>query len=580
MFKNIKSAALALKYIPGRYFFTYIAIDFLQVPISILYIFYWRNVLLAFTGGIEFRTLIEWLVGMTLFEIAISLFSNYVRQEVLLPQKEELSFKIKKEIYTLGISAPAIMYNHSDFLENYIYMQDTVIENIFSAVENLSSFVRAVFMLIFSAFILGSIHYSLIILAVFLSCFSLWFNLKKSQHEISRELEQKKDNRVIDYIRRVFNSKEYEMDLRIYNYCTMLLNQLKNAHYKKRDLSRKYGRKIAAWSALDDGFSYFFEFIVILLVYFRSIILNISVGDFSMVINSAWNLKNTIQQVLNVLPQLAKNGAVLGRFLSVRELIETESKKTVRKPEIASFQKIAFKSVSFQYPQTDKKILNQISFEIHRGEKIAIVGRNGVGKSTLLKLLLGLYSPSGGDVFLNGNINLKDLDSKSYRDSFGICMQESRVFPVTVRDFVYPFDSAISDENYKRALDFAGINDIDLDSELTTEYDDCGLVLSEGNKQKLVIARSFACGNHIIVADEPSSALDPMAEAEIFDHIAKLSKDKTMVFITHRLSTIKSADRILLLDRGVIAEEGTHAELMERNGLYASMYRTQSANYI
>ena len=135
------------------------------------------------------------------------------------------------------------MYNHSDFLENYIYMQDTVIENIFSAVENLSSFVRAVFMLIFSAFMLGSIHYSLIILAVFLSCFSLWFNLKKSQHEISRELEQKKDNRVIDYIRRVFNSKEYEMDLRIYNYCTMLLNQLKNAHYKKRDLSRKYGRE-------------------------------------------------------------------------------------------------------------------------------------------------------------------------------------------------------------------------------------------------------------------------------------------------------------------------------------------------
>lgn len=309
MFKNIKSAALALKYIPGRYFFTYIAIDFLQVPISILYIFYWRNVLLAFTGGIEFRTLIEWLVGMTLFEIAISLVSNYVRQEVLLPQKEVLSFKIKKEIYTLGISAPAIMYNHSDFLEDYIYMQDTVVENIFSAVENLSSFVRASFMLIFSAFILGSIHYSLIILAVALSCFSLWFNLKKSQHEISRELEQKKDNRVIDYIRRVFNSKEYEMDLRIYNYCTMLLNQLKNAHYEKRDLSRKYGRKIAAWSALDDGFSYFFEFIVILLVYFRSVVLNISVGDFSMVINSAWNLKNTIQQVLNVLPQLAKNGA-------------------------------------------------------------------------------------------------------------------------------------------------------------------------------------------------------------------------------------------------------------------------------
>lgn len=580
MFKNIKSATLALKYIPGRYFFTYIAIDFLQVPIAILYIFYWRNVLLAFTGGIQFRTLIEWLVGMTLFEIAISLVSNYVRQEVLLPQKEELSFKIKKEIYTLGISAPAIMYNHSDFLEDYIYIQDTVVENIFSAVENLSSFVRAVFMLIFSAFILGSIHYSLIILAVVLSCFSLWFNLKKSQHEVSRELEQKKDNRVIDYIRRVFNSKEYEMDLRIYNYCTMLLNQLKNAHYKKRDLSKQYGRKIAAWSALDDGFSYFFEFIVILLVYFRSVVLNISVGDFSMVINSAWNLKNTIQQVLNVLPQLAKNGAVLGRFLSVRDLIETESKKTAQKREIAPFQKITFKDVSFQYPQTDKKVLNRISFEIHRGEKIAIVGRNGVGKSTLLKLLLGLYSPSGGEIFLNGNINVKELDAKSYRDSFGICMQDSKVFPVTVKNFIYPLNSALSDKTYKNALDFAGINDIDLDSELTTEYDDRGLVLSEGNKQKLVIARSFACGNYIIVADEPSSALDPMAEAEIFDHIATLTKDKTMVFITHRLSTIKSADRILLLDRGIIAEEGTHAELMERNGLYTSMYRTQSSNYI
>lgn len=159
-------------------------------------------------------------------------------------------------------------------------------------------------------------------------------------------------------------------------------------------------------------------------------------------------------------------------------------------------------------------------------------------------------------------------------------MQDSRVFPITVRDFIYPFDSAISDENYQKALDFAGVNGIAPDSELTTEYDDRGLVLSEGNKQKLVIARSFACGNHIIVADEPSSALDPMAEAEIFDHIANLSKDKTMIFITHRLSTIKSADRILLIDQGIVAEEGTHAELMERNGLYASMYRTQSSNYI
>ena len=154
----------------------YVVIDFLQVPVSLLYIFYWRNVLLVFTGGISFQTLIEWLVGMTLLEIVISVVSNYIKQEVLLPQKEHLNFKIKEKIYNLGITAPAKMYNYSDFLEDYIYVQDTVVENIFLVLENISSFIQAAFMLVFSMLILGYIHYTLILLAIALSCFSLWFN--------------------------------------------------------------------------------------------------------------------------------------------------------------------------------------------------------------------------------------------------------------------------------------------------------------------------------------------------------------------------------------------------------------------
>ena len=557
----------------------YVVIDFLQVPVSLLYIFYWRNVLLVFTGGISFQTLIEWLVGMTLLEIVISVVSNYIKQEVLLPQKEHLNFKIKEKIYNLGITAPAKMYNYSDFLEDYIYVQDTVVENIFLVLENISSFIQAAFMLVFSMLILGYIHYTLILLAIALSCFSLWFNLKKSHQEVKWEMEQKKPNRMIDYIRRVFNSKEYEMDLRIYNYCAMLLKQLKNAYCKKSDLDKKYGRGIAFWSVMDDVFFFFFEFIVILLVYFRSVVLNINVGDFSLVINSAWNLKNTIQQVLNVLPCLIKNGVVLEKFTSMKNQMEKESDDVKQKKEMVPFEKISFKDVSFSYPRTDKIILNKVNFEIRRGEKIAIVGRYGAGKSTLLKLLLGLYSPVEGNIFLNGDINIKNLEAKKYRDSFGICMQESKLFPVTVREFIHPFDAEISEGEYERALEFTGINNLNLDSILTTEYEDNGLTLSEGNKQKLVITRSFLCGNDIIVADEPSSALDPIAEASIFDHIGSLAKDRTIIFITHRLSTIKSADRIILIDKGGIAEEGTHSELMQLDGLYASMYRTQASNY-
>lgn len=158
-------------------------------------------------------------------------------------------------------------------------------------------------------------------------------------------------------------------------------------------------------------------------------------------------------------------------------------------------------------------------------------------------------------------------------------MQESKLFPVTVREFIHPFDVEISEGEYERALEFTGINNLNLDSILTTEYEDNGLTLSEGNKQKLVITRSFLCGNDIIVVDEPSSALDPIAEASIFDHIGSLAKDRTIIFITHRLSTIKSADRIVLIDKGGITEEGTHSELMQLDGLYASMYRTQASNY-
>ena len=222
------------------------------------------------------------------------------------------------------------------------------------------------------------------------------------------------------------------------------------------------------------------------------------------------------------------------------------------------------------------------------GNTYALVGHNGAGKTTLIKLLLRFYDPTQGEILLNGR-NIKEYDLKKYRALFATAFQDHRMFSMSVMDNVIMGEDIPEDKRKERveeALKLSGAYDKvislknGMDTTLTHEFDDEGAVLSGGEFQKIVVARAFVKECPFKVFDEPSSALDPIAEAKLFDNIYETCKNNTLVFISHRLSSVQNADKVYLLSGGTVKEEGDHRSLMELKGIYADMYTKQAKNYL
>ena len=240
---------------------------------------------------------------------------------------------------------------------------------------------------------------------------------------------------------------------------------------------------------------------------------------------------------------------------------------------------LEFRHVSFSYPNSDFA-LKDLDFKVAPGEHVAIVGENGVGKTTMMKLLLRLYDVNDGEIRIDGH-PLSHYDVRSLRKSIGVAFQESHDYALSLRENLEVYADA-ADEKLRAALCHAGLERLadSLDADVTKEFDEAGIVLSGGEKQKLALARLFCADFGLLLLDEPSAALDPLAEYELLQSLMTLAEGKTVVMVAHRLSTVRSMDRILVIDGGRLAEEGSHEELMARNGIYAEMFRKQGENYV
>jgi ATP-binding cassette subfamily B protein len=274
--------------------------------------------------------------------------------------------------------------------------------------------------------------------------------------------------------------------------------------------------------------------------------------------------------------------------------------------EVPPFASLELRNVSFTYDFSDKPryefhdadhkmpetesgrgdALRHVDLTLRRGEKIAIVGYNGAGKTTLIKLLMRLYDPTEGLVLWNGR-DLREYDTEQLRGRIGTVFQDFKIFAASVGENVMGgrYDPESDEETVRTALDAAGFTEKlrelerGIDTTLTREFDDHGTNLSGGEAQKVAIARVFAKPFELIIMDEPSSALDPVAEYELNQAILRYAADKTVIFISHRLSTTRMADRIYMFDSGALCEVGSHDELMKRDGKYAEMFRLQAEKY-
>lgn len=310
------------------------------------------------------------------------------------------------------------------------------------------------------------------------------------------------------------------------------------------------------------------------------------IGDFVALANAGLSIVNGFMRVAAVFPQLGKCKLFANNIM---DLLNYQS--TILPPEkplaLPADHSIEYKGVTFAYPFAgEHTVIKDVSFRIEENQKVAIVGFNGSGKTTLTNLLLRLYDPIAGQITLGGN-DIRAYDPIALRDSFNIMFQDFQQYPLTIAEFVL-MRPAISEKDIVlvwNSLERAGLKEkieslpLGLQTKISKEFDENGENFSGGEIQKLLLARVFSQPQKILILDEPSSSLDALAENYIFDEILKNIREKTVIFITHRLSPAKDADKIILMKNGEIIQQGTHRALMQTDGEYKTMYEMQAKKF-
>ncbi len=311
----------------------------------------------------------------------------------------------------------------------------------------------------------------------------------------------------------------------------------------------------------------------------------ITVGSLTFYFTMLDRMSSNVERIASQSAKLFEQNLYVGYYFDVLDLKPVIAQKVpgVAFGEVAP-PRIEFRNVHFGY-DPDKEVIGGVSFTLEPGEHLAIVGPNGAGKTTLINLLLRFYDPTAGEVYVN-DYDLRDLRLENWYQFVGVLFQNFVQFNLTVRDNILLGDpTKIDDEKMRDAARKAGAAEfieefpLQYDQPLGRRYEN-SKELSRGQWQRLALARAFYEAAPVLVLDEPTSAIDADAEAEIFENLYGVYRDRSLVVVSHRFSTVRNADKIIVLKDGVIAEQGNHKELMALNGTYASMFRKQAKGYL
>ena len=395
------------------------------------------------------------------------------------------------------------------------------------------------------------------------------------------------ERRELDYLRFAGASDETAKEVKIFG-----LSDFFGSRYQK--LAGEYYRanknlsiRRAGWGGLLStvgSLGYYTAYAVII---YRTVYGELSLGDLTFLSGSFLRLRSLMEAILIRFSSIADSALYLRDlfdFLEMRPNIKSRD-NSIRFPETIR-EGFTFENVSFRYPQTKQWVLNDISFTLHPGEKLALVGENGAGKTTLVKLLTRLYDPDEGRILLEGK-DLREFDLDGLRDAVGVIFQDYVKYHLTAADNIAV--GRINDRNNEERIKEAAKRSLadtvierlpDGYQQMIGRWFKQGTNLSGGEWQKIAIARAYMRDAQMLILDEPTAALDARAEHEVFKRFVELTHDKCAVLISHRFSTVRMADRIVVLHQGKLLEQGTHRELLAAGGQYSELFKMQAAGYL
>ncbi len=548
-----------------------------------------RRIVDGVGAGESLEGIVRYVIILGIICIALYLCIDWFYHVINPPIHRKIGAYVDKLIFKKSAEVELACYENPDFYDKYVKAMDSAFDRIMRVTYTLRNLISRIITLSANSVLLIIIDPWLILFGLFPLVLGFFRRLRNvAVHD--REAAKKPIERRINYVHRTFYLNEYAKEMRIGDMHKGMLRDLRNTFVEFKTVTKKYGLKIALLAFIQEfGLEVVTIFGATLYSVWSAMCIGqenggMSIGDCIVVINSISSISYSLNSFVQIFAEFGEHALFIE---DMRYFIDYETKlQSGEAIPSEDGENVVLKGVSFKYDGSEKYALKNIDLTWHKGERIALVGSNGSGKTTLIKLLLRFYDPTEGEMIM-GDKNIREYNVSAYRDRFSTVFQDFKMFSLTVRDNVLlrPAKEG-DDELVSRSLEESGIaSKIDtfergLDTILTREFDDKGENLSIGEQQKLSLARVFADNEPYVLLDEPSSSLDPIAEYKMFENMMRATEGRSVIFISHRLSSAVLADRVVLMEKGEIAEVGTHSELMARDGKYAAMFHRQAENYL
>ena len=540
-----------------------------------------QYVLNAVDEGKGFFDVLWMAVLFVALELCADLINNAFWQLYYEKRRYAVGQKINLLIFEHADKVELACYENPEFFDKFVKALGEADGRAMNVLDNVAGILWCVVDLVLCVGLVVSVHPVFLLFALIpLVTIPIRAKYQKGTHD--RDMEIRKIDRRKGYPHRVFFVADYAKELRLSAMPAYLLKYMKEASETCRRIHAKKGgiltllecACILLGNALPTALTTIYAV-------WRTVVQGLmGLGDCFVVLNTTSRISGTLLDSLEEFMNFRNNAQYID---TLREFLEYQPRLLDGDQPLPAGGDLELRQVTFQYESAPEPTLKDISMTFGAKQRVAIVGANGAGKSTLVKLLLRLYDAKGEITY--GGVPIRSFALREYRDMFASVMQDFHLFAVTAAENVTlarrtdDDDGAITD-----ALARAGIWDKlnesgGLDACMTREFDPEGLVLSGGEAQKMAIAHVYAKQNRFVILDEPSSALDPIAEYEMYRTMLDACSDCGVIFISHRLSSAVLADKIYLIDGGRVAESGTHEQLMAMDGIYADMFRKQAENY-
>lgn len=531
-----------------------------------------------------FEEVILMIVLFTLFIVFVSGVEKVIQMAYTQMTLVKVSNKIKNDVNKKALFTDFKYYDSPDFFVKFIFAQENYPMHAQNVVMILPDILRGIATVIAMVAVIAVTGPTLLGITAFFVILNAVAGIPAIKPTADYEVSLADAWRPMEYSGRVLKIKENAAELRASGAGLKLLNSINSAMNNFQMVYKQFIKKSAPFHLLQGAISPIQAACILAYIIFFVIAGDkTQIGLYaSLTVAStalASSLNDAASSVMQIIQCIA-NGEKIAEFFEAKSEIEFINDNALPAPE--GNYEIEFKNVSFGYDDSSMLFKN-FNLHIKSGQRIAVVGENGAGKSSLTKLLLRLYDVNGGEVLVNGK-NIKEYDIHQLRLNTGVVFQDIRILAMSLRDNLTVYND-VSDEKLREVLDKAGLSDVlkkangNLDTMVSREFTEDGISLSGGEAQKLMLARLFTKSFGLLILDEPSSALDPLAESELMQNILDVSNTATTVMIAHRLSNVRNFDYIYHIENGKIIESGSHDELMSAKGKYYEMFVKQAENY-